>query len=291
MQEFRGRIAVITGGASGIGLAIAARAADEGMKLVLADIEQAALDTAASSLRGRGADVATLRVDVSSAADVEALANLAYDTYGAVHLLCNNAGVMNRERPTWEHTLAEWEWLLGVNVRGVVNGVHSFVPRMLAGAEEGHVINTASMAGIVTGRPGNAVYDATKHAVVSLTESLYRDLVAEQDRVSASVLCPGVIKTNIFTAERNRPASAGPAFDPTAPAPKAEDYDPGAFEPSRVADMVFDAVREDRFYILAAQDVIYEYTKMGFDRLLGGKNPAVPRSVIAARQARQSASQ
>src|SRR5215211_3201520 len=211
MQELRGRVAVVTGAASGIGLALAERAAQEGMTIVMADVEQQALASAADTLQKRGATVAAHRVDVTSEAEVEALAAWVFETIGAVHLLCNNAGVISRQRPTWEYSVSDWQWLLGVNLWGVVHGIRSFVPRMLAGGEEGHVVNTASMAGLVTGGIGTAVYDTTKHAAVSLSESLYRDLLVRQTRVSASVLCPGAVQTNIFDAERNRPAALEPA--------------------------------------------------------------------------------
>jgi NAD(P)-dependent dehydrogenase (short-subunit alcohol dehydrogenase family) len=287
MQEFRGRVAVITGAASGIGFALAERAANEGMKVVLADIETAALENAVASLTDRGFAAIGHRLDVSAAEEVEALAKRAFDEFGAVHLLCNNAGVINHERPTWEHTIADWEWLIAVNLWGVIHGLRAFVPRMLASGEEGHIVNTASMAGLITGRTGAAVYDATKHAVVSLSESLYRDLVIEQDRVNASVLCPGGVLTNIFTAERNRPGGSKEAATTVRP---AGSLPPDAFPPEEMANRVFEAVRDNRFYILAAQPEILEFTKMGQDRMWEGKNPAVSRSLIAAREARKAGS-
>src|SRR5947209_6277182 len=219
MQEFRGRVAVVTGAASGIGFALAERAASEGMTVVLSDVEATALEAAAARLKARGFNVLAHRVDVSNEAEVEGLAARAYSEFGAVHLLCNNAGVIDRPRPAWEHSVADWQWVLSVNLWGVVHGLRAFVPRMLAGGEEGHIVNTASMAGLITGGIGSAVYDASKHAVLSLSESLYKDLLIRQTKVSASVLCPGLVNTNIFAAERNRPAALGaaevePARDP-----------------------------------------------------------------------------
>jgi NAD(P)-dependent dehydrogenase (short-subunit alcohol dehydrogenase family) len=284
MQEFRGRAAVVTGGASGIGFALAERAATEGMTVVLCDIEASALEAAAASLRDRGFIVLSHRVDVSRAEEVEALAARVFNELGAVHLLCNNAGVLGRERPAWENSVADWQWVLGVNVWGVIHGIRSFVPRMLTSGEEGHIVNTASMAGLVTGGLGTAVYDASKHAVVSLSESLYRDLVVRQTKVSASVLCPGAVSTNIFAAERNRPAELG-APEGELAVSRAMPGD--AFPPQEMANQVFEAVKENRFYVLAAQTEMYEWTKMGHDRMWEGKNPAVSRRLIAAREAGQ----
>jgi NAD(P)-dependent dehydrogenase (short-subunit alcohol dehydrogenase family) len=282
MQEFRGRTAVITGAASGIGFALAERAAAEGMNVVLADVEADALERAAASLRDGDRNVLAQRVDVRLEAEVRALADRAFAEFGAVHLLCNNAGVLSPERPAWENTVADWEWVLGVNLWGVIHGIRAFVPRMLAGGEEGHVVNTASMAGLVTGRIGNATYDASKHAVVSLSESLYRDLAVTTSRLSASVLCPGAVRTNIFAAERNRPPELGGG----GPVEAGESAFRGeAFTPAQMADQVFDAIRENRFYVLAAQQDMLEWTKMGHDRMWQGRNPAVPRRLIAAREA------
>ena len=204
MQQFEGKVAVVTGAASGIGFALAERAAAEGMTVVLCDIEAGPVEVAAETLRQRGAKVRTRRVDVSKEAEVEAAAEAIFAEFGAVNLLCNNAGVLNKERPTWEQSAADWQWVFSVNVMGVVHGIRAFVPRMLASGEEGHIVNTGSMAGLVTGGMGTSVYDASKHAVVSLSESLYRDLAIRTAKVSASVLCPGAVTTQIFAAERNR---------------------------------------------------------------------------------------
>ncbi|MBA4179910.1 MAG: hypothetical protein C0506_04905 [Anaerolinea sp.] len=283
MKEFEGRVAVVTGAASGIGFALAERAATEGMKVVLCDIEAGPLEAAAQSLRHRGFTVSAHRVDVSKEAEVEAAAAGIFADFGAVHLLCNNAGVLNRERPSWDHPVADWQWVFSVNVMGVVHGVRAFVPRMLASGEEGHIVNTASMAGLLTGGMGTAVYDASKHAVLSLSESLYKDLIVRQTKVSASVLCPGAVTTRIFAAERNRPADAGTAERHALASRGATAFPGDSFPPEEMADRVFSAVRENRFYILGAQDVMYEWTKMGHDRMWAGRNPAVPRKLLAAR--------
>ena len=285
MDDLTNRVAVITGAASGIGFALAQRAADEGMKVVMADVEASALERAAESVRGRGRTVVAEQLDVTSEVAVHALAESVFAEFGAVHLLCNNAGVLNRELPAWEHSIADWQWVLNVNLWGVIHGVRAFVPKMLSSGEEGHIVNTASMAGLVTGGIGTAVYDASKHAVLSLTESLYRDLAIRTTRVSASVLCPGAVTTNIFTAERNRPAQLAPAEGIAPESRVTTAFPESSFPPSEVAAQVFEAVKAGRFYILAAQPVIFDWTKMGHDRMWQGKNPAVPRRLIAARDA------
>ena len=282
MQDLKGKVAVITGGASGIGFALAERAVAEGMSVALCDIEVGALEKAAATLRNGGAKVASYRVDVSKEAEVEAAATAIYAEFGAVHLVCNNAGVLNHDKPTWEHPIADWQWLFSVNVMGVVHGIRAFVPRMLAGGQEGHIVNTASMAGLVTGRPGAAVYDASKHAVLSLSESLYRDLVITTPKLNASVLCPGAVTTNIWTAERNRPGAA-PSEQPQG---GGTAFTGNSFPPSEMANRVFDAVAANRFYVLGAQDEMYEWTKMGHDRMWEGRNPAVAHSLIVQRDAR-----
>lgn len=283
MQDFEGKVAVVTGAASGIGFALAERAGSEGMTVVMADIEESALESAAAKLREKGYKATPHRLDVTSPEQVEALADRVYRELGAVHLLCNNAGVLTEEKATWEATPADWQWTLSVNVWGVINGVRAFVPRMLAGGEVGHIVNTASMAGLITGRAGNAVYDASKHACLSLTESLYRDLVIRQTKVSASVLCPGAVLTKIFESERNRPAELGGGTGPVVAGATAFPGD--SYAPSEMADQVFDAVREDRFYVLAAQPDMLQWAKIGHDRMFGDKNPAIPHRLLAMRDA------
>ena len=283
MQEFKGRVAVVTGAASGIGFALAERAASEGMTVVLTDIESNALEAAAAKLTAQGAKAIPHRCDVTKEDEVNALADRVFRELGAVHLLCNNAGVMTREATPWEAPVSDWVWTMSVNLYGVVHGLRAFVPRMLEGGEEGHIVNTASMAGLVTGRAGNAVYDASKHACLALTEALYRDLLIRQSKVSASVLCPGAVLTNIFAAERNRPKDLGGTEEPVASGSTAFPGD--SYPPSEMANQVFDAVRNDRFYVLAAQHEMLEWTKMGHDRMFGGKNPAVPHRLLAMRDA------
>lgn len=209
MRLGEGQVAVVTGAASGIGLAMARRFAAEGLKVVLADIEADALDKAADGLRADGADVHARVVDVGERQQVLDLAESAYDTYGAVHVLCNNAGVgSGAEGRMWEHDPNDWQWAFAVNVWGVFHGVQAFLPRMLASGEPGHVVNTSSGDGSIAPLPTASVYAVTKAAVVTLTESLYAHLRAEHARVGASVLFPGphMLRTGLWESHRNRPA-------------------------------------------------------------------------------------
>ncbi len=194
MKEFKGKVAVVTGAASGIGRAMAERFAAEGMKVVLADIEQEALAQAEAKMKAAGATVLAVRTDVSSASGVQALAGRTIDAFGAVHILCNNAGVPPVVGPSWELTEADWQWVLGVNLWGVLHGIRVFVPIMLGQDSEGHVVNTASMAGLLS-LPWAATYDVAKHGVVTLSESLHGELAAVGSKLKVSVLCPGWVKT------------------------------------------------------------------------------------------------
>jgi NAD(P)-dependent dehydrogenase (short-subunit alcohol dehydrogenase family) len=253
MQEFRDRVAVVTGAASGIGRALAERFAAAGMKVVLADVEQGALAAAERALASSGARVLAVPTDVSKASDVEALAQRTLEAFGAVHVVCNNAGV-SVGGLAWEVTLADWEWILGVNLWGVIHGIRTFVPILLRQGEEGHVVNTASMAGLLSG-PGIAPYNVTKHAVVTLSEALHHELaVASGGKVKVSVLCPGWVNTRILDADRNRPASLGAATpvrpELTAVREQVRQLLQSGLAPAAVAEHVFAAVRDGRFYIL-----------------------------------------
>jgi NAD(P)-dependent dehydrogenase (short-subunit alcohol dehydrogenase family) len=203
MDELAGKVAVITGGASGIGLAIAERLAADGVKLVLADVEQARLDAAVAKLGAAGADVIGVVTDVAKKPSVEALRDAALQRHPAVHLLFNNAGIQVAGR-SWETTVGQWEWILGVNLWGVIHGLQAFVPHMIGHGEPGHVVNTASMAGLLS-MPYMGAYQVTKHAVVTLTESLAAELKEVAPQLGASVLCPAFVQTNLHQAERNRP--------------------------------------------------------------------------------------
>ena len=281
MQTLQGRIAVVTGAASGIGLALAQRFAHAGMTLVLADIEADALARAQAQLQSAGATVMAVPVDVVDPGAVEALAETAYHHFGAVHVLCNNAGVLlpTLRLPTWETSLADWQWIMSVNLMGVVHGLRAFVPRMLAGGEEGHIVNTASVAGLLTG-PG--AYFASKHAVACLTEALYKDLKAMNARLSASVLCPGLIRTAIFDAERNRAAACGPVTDlaalsetsQRAAAAFRQALEKG-FEPGVVADAVADAIVADRYFVVPAQPHLHELIRTRMADITALRNPTL----------------
>jgi NAD(P)-dependent dehydrogenase (short-subunit alcohol dehydrogenase family) len=288
MQTFEGRVAVVTGAASGIGFGLAWAFAGEGMRVVLADIDAERLDAAVAALTATGATVLGRRTDVTKPDQIQALADAAYAHFGAVHVLCNNAGVSTGGR-TWEIDDDDWRFSFDVNFWAVVRAIRAFVPRMLARGESGHVVNTASMAGLIAGNFGMAPYAASKHAVVALSESLYKDLKLAGAAVSASVLCPGYVTTNLGeTSRRNRPAEyGGGRAAPGAAAPgRGAASGPrqaaaGSFDPSEVAAAVVTAIKEDRFYVLKAQPVFFDWIRMRQERLLAGQNPAMPRRSTA----------
>ncbi|MEO7031967.1 MAG: SDR family oxidoreductase, partial [Herbaspirillum sp.] len=219
MNEFKNKVAVITGAGSGFGHECARIGAKLGMKLVLADVQQDALDQVKSELEAQGTEVLAVRCDVRHADEVQALADATIKRFGAVHLLFNNAGVGSGGL-IWENTQSDWEWVLGVNLWGVINGVRIFTPLMLDTAKkepgyQGHIVNTASMAGLLNA-PTMGVYNVSKHAVVSLSESLYQDLQLVEAPISASVLCPYFVPTGISQSQRNRPADVKSSGKPTA---------------------------------------------------------------------------
>lgn len=280
MHQLGNRVAVITGAASGIGFALAQAMAGQGMRLVLSDIEPSALQWARDQLVQQGATVAVQVTDVGDAAQVQALADLAYERFGAVNVLCNNAGVAASSHflPVWEVPLADWAWMLSVNLMGVVHGLRAFVPRMLAGGEEGHIVNTASTAGLLA---GSGPYSASKQGVVCLTEGLFHDLRARQAKLSASVLCPGYIRTAIAGAERNRPEGGAAATSAalTDEVKLATDAMSAAlqagFAPSVVADAVIDAIRCDRFYVVPAQAQILHRIHTRMHDIVEQRNPTM----------------
>ncbi|HTT92421.1 MAG TPA: SDR family NAD(P)-dependent oxidoreductase [Acidimicrobiales bacterium] len=275
MQELRGKVAVVTGGASGIGLAMARRFSAEGMKVVVADIEAPALAEAAGRLRSGGADVLDVVTDVSQAGQVEELAAKTVAHYGAVHVVCNNAGVAGGGGPVWDIPLGEWEWVLGVNLWGVVHGVRSFLPRLLE-AGEGHVVNTASMAGLL-GLYTSPPYAVSKFGVVALSESLHNQLQIAGAPVGVSVLCPAWVRTRIHESGRNRPPGAGAPVATGLDEPVRQAMEriiESGLGPAVVAEKVLAAVRSGQFYVLPHDDefwlgLIRERT----DNIVEGRNP------------------
>ena len=278
MQDVAGKVAVITGAASGIGLGMAESFAAAGMKVVLSDVEEEALRKATEALRGGGADVHALVIDVSKAEQVQALADESLKKYGAVHVLCNNAGIGIPSGPSWETTLDDWRWTIDVNLMGVIHGVRSFVPIMLEQGSESHIVNTASIAGLVAG--GDlASYAVTKFGVVALSEHLCMELEGAGAKTKVSVLCPGFVATKIMDSERNRPADRQDASSmPTDPQSEVfYEWFRGQVEkgldPRTVGDQVLSAIREERFYILTHPDWNYmiEHRMRG---ILDGLNPS-----------------
>ena len=283
MKEFQGKVAVITGAASGIGRGIAERCVSEGMKVVLADIDEASLTKAETELKTPGGTVLGVKLDVSKRSDVELLARQALDAFCQVHLLFNNAGVAAGGAP-WEATWNDWEWVIGVNLWGVIHGVKVFTPLMLAQNTECHIINTSSAAGLIVGG-ASAPYAVTKHAVVALSESLHLTLQKRNSLVKVSVLCPGLVRTNIANTERNRPAEL--RNEPVAMTPEMQ-AGLAAFKaaieasmpPLQVADVVFDAIRKEQFYILPHPEWT-EVIQLRTDNLLRMENPQSPAAAVA----------
>jgi NAD(P)-dependent dehydrogenase (short-subunit alcohol dehydrogenase family) len=254
MRELKGKVAVVTGAASGIGRALAERFAREGMKVVLADVEAQPLDAAREAVASLGADAVAVPTDVANRWQVDALARRAFEAFGTVHVLCNNAGVVFGG-PAWDLLPEDWDWVFGVNFFGVVHGMRAFVPRMIEQGE-GHVVNTASLAGLIT-VPFSAPYCATKHAVVAMSECLHHDLVASgATNVKVSVVCPSWVKTNIVASARNRPRAAAPSkAKPLSEAQTSfvgllQSAVAGGIEPAEVAEQVLSAIVEERFWVL-----------------------------------------
>jgi NAD(P)-dependent dehydrogenase (short-subunit alcohol dehydrogenase family) len=284
MKTFKGRTAVITGAGSGFGLETARIAAREGMNVVLADVQVDALERALDEIQALGAQVLPYRLDVSKAVEVEALAKATADRFGAPHFVFNNAGV-GFGGLIWEHTAQDWEWVIGVNVMGVAHGVRVFTPLMLDAAQqdaqyEGHIVNTASMAGLLN-PPNMGVYNVSKHAVVSLTETLYQDLSLVTDQVTASVLCPFFVPTGIHQSHRNRPgALSADGVKPTksqriAQAMTAKAVESGKVSAPQVAGLVFDAMRKKRFYIYSHPKALAS-VQTRLEDIMRPRNPTDP---------------
>jgi NAD(P)-dependent dehydrogenase (short-subunit alcohol dehydrogenase family) len=255
MNEFKGKVSVVTGAASGIGREIAYYCAREEMKIVLADVEENALAAVEKDMITDGVNVLAMRVDVSKPDEVEHLATKSYDRFGATHLLFNNAGVGGRHSLIWEATLSDWQWTLGVNLWGVIHGIRSFVPRMIEQDVDGHIVNTASVSGLIA-PPLQGAYNVSKHGVVSLSETLNHELTMRQTKLKVSVLCPAYVNTRISDCDRNRPEDlqndpaeikAHPEYD--AYIENVIQQLKTALDPNRVAELVFDAIRDEKFYI------------------------------------------
>ncbi len=277
MKELTDRVAVVTGAASGIGRAMAERFSAEGMKIVLVDIEQNALDEAAAAFQANGASVLAVRCDVSKGADVEALAKRAVDEFGAIHVVCNNAGVVPPAGPLWERTEADWDWVLGTNLWGVIHGVRTFVPIMIEQGTAGHIVNTASLAGLVS-VPWLGIYNVSKHAVVTLSETLYRELEAIGSQVKVSVLCPAWVTTRLGDADRNRPAELqNPEREKTAQEEAIEQAVRGFLEAGisteQVATAVVKAVKEEKLYILTHPESI-DAVRGRMEDIVESRNPS-----------------
>ena len=284
MKNFKGGSAVITGAASGFGLEASRIAARRGMNVVMADVQQDALDAAAAEITALGAQVLALRLDVSKAHEVEALGAAAFKRFGAPNFVFNNAGV-GAGGLIWEHTLKDWEWVVGVNLMGVAHGVRVFTPMMLAAARadpawQGHIVNTASMAGLLNA-PNMGVYNVTKHAVVALSETLYQDLALVTDQIGASVLCPFFVPTGITQSQRNRPADLlDPAAKPTrsqliGQAMSNKAVSSGKVSAAQVAQFVFDAMDAGRFYIYShPKSLASVETRM--QDIMSARNPTDP---------------
>lgn len=274
VQELGGRVAVVTGAASGIGRALALEAARRGMHVALADVDEAGLEETRRQAVALGARAVAQRTDVSVEAEVAALAQRVERELGGCHLLCNNAGVLVGGC-AWELGVDDWRWVLGVNLWGVIHGIRSFVPRMLARGEPAHVVNTASVGGLLTG-PFLSPYVVSKHAVVALSEALHYELAARGAPIRVSVLCPGAVRTGIWRSERLRPAGLARSQAPPADARSFLDgmgaaIDAGS-EPDAIAPRVFDAVRDGRFWILP-DPAFTPAIRQRMQSILDGVNP------------------
>jgi NAD(P)-dependent dehydrogenase (short-subunit alcohol dehydrogenase family) len=279
MQDLAGKVAVVTGAGSGFGRELARIAARERMRLSLADVQQDALDEAVAECRAEGAETLGVRTDVSKATEVQQLAERTIEKFEAVHLLFNNAGVAGGGGYAWETSVEDWQWILGVNLMGVVNGIRSFVPLMLRQDCECHVVNTASAAGLVS-TPLSSVYNASKHAVLTLSETLFHDLRLANAKVSVSVLCPAFVPTNIDNSERNRPPELTRAAPPTPSQIAARERSQkavgsGRISAAEVARMTFDAVRENRFYVITHAKMLPS-VELRLRDILAGRNPSDP---------------
>ncbi|MFX1325395.1 MAG: SDR family NAD(P)-dependent oxidoreductase [Promethearchaeota archaeon] len=283
MKKFKDKVAVITGAASGIGLALVNKCVQEGMKVVLADIDEKQLRRGERRLKRKEADITTVRTDVSRLEDIENLAKKTLETYGAVHLLVNNAGFGNTKY-TWEYTIKDWEWQLGVLLWGVIYAIRIFTPIMLKQNDDCHIVNVSSMEGLVKGSgPGGCIYGTSKHGVVSLSETFHTDLELKGiSNLKVSVVCPGFVKTNIFFGDRNRPKDFENPVEQQVESTRGEKFfakfsttfeavleQTSLMEPDEAADRIFQGIKNEDFYILTHKDELMKrMVRERFDEIL-----------------------
>jgi len=285
MKTFEGRVAVVTGGASGLGLAMALRFADAGMNIVIGDIEAEPLALAEAAIAAKGVKVLPQRTDVAKAEDVEALAESAYRHFGSVNVLCNNAGVGGSPGTMWELSVEDWQWVIDVDLWSVVHGVRSFVPRMIASGQEAHVVNTASVAGLVSGAVGGP-YTVAKFGVVALSEQLYYELGRAGHDIGVSVLCPGFVNTNIYDSGRNRQAEYGQSR--LAPSPQSqqiramlEERRKTMLQPAEIGELVFEAVCTRNLYIIpAGSEALEKAARARFENVVERRNPPLQLQIL-----------
>ena len=280
MQDFNGKVAVVTGAASGIGRGLAERFAREGMQVVLADVQADILDATVGELQEQDLDVTGVQVDVSRLDQVEALRDRAVERYGKVHVLCNNAGVAADWGTTvWETTANDWEWTLGVNLYGVIHGVRAFVPLMIEHGEEGHIVNTSSVHGLYT-TSGVPTYAASKFAVTRITEGLFYDLASRDSKIKCSLLCPADVATNLDLAARNRQAQFRDHLSSERQTEigrlgrlRHDRHQVEGISPAEVANLVVDGIREERFYLLTHPEMTLSRVRLRMEAILAGLNP------------------
>lgn len=277
MRDWNGKVAVITGAGSGMGAAMARLFATAGMKVVVGDIDLLTAEATAAEIVAAGGEAIAVRVDVSSQDEVQALADRAWDHFGAVNVLVNNAGIVpsGRYRPIWEFPLEDWRWSFDVNMMGVVHGIRAFIPRMIEDGVDGHVVTTASVAGLISGS-GSPVYSASKHGAVRATEALYASLRDINSPIGVTLLCPGLVNTNIYRSERNRPQDLAPEQGVAEETPElqaiADNLYRSAITPEAVADMVFAAMERRQFYLLTSDNYDNSIRERA-DAMLARRNP------------------